>query len=79
MKRKPANPRSPSPLDAVIGKHIRKTRLAKGVSQERLAEIIGVTFQQVQKNEKGVNRMSAARLYHVAKALDEPIANFFGD
>lgn len=77
MKRKPANPRATNSVDVVIGAHIRRLRLEKDMSQERLAAKIGVTFQQVQKIEKASNRIAAARLFRVAKALEEPVQNFF--
>jgi transcriptional regulator with XRE-family HTH domain len=67
-------PRSVSQLDGVIGARIRARRQEIGVSQERLAEAIGVTFQQVQKYEKGINRVSAATLYAIADALDTTVA-----
>jgi transcriptional regulator with XRE-family HTH domain len=50
-----------------------------GMSQEKLGEKLGLTFQQVQKYEKGVNRISASRLFHMAEALDVPIQFFFDD
>lgn len=71
------DPRSTTPLDRKIAKRILETRHSKNVSQEVLAEAIGVTFQQVQKYERGKNRVSASRLFQISKALDEPIAKFF--
>lgn len=64
-------------MDALIGDNIRRIRLAQGISQTALGKDIGVTFQQVQKIEKGVNRIAASRLYRVAKALETPIETFF--
>jgi transcriptional regulator with XRE-family HTH domain len=59
--------------DAIVGHHIRAHRLAKRMSQSALAGRIGVTFQQVQKYEKGVNRVGSGRLVRVAAALDVPV------
>ena len=66
-------------VDVHVGRRIRAARLAKGMSQERLAESLGVTFQQVQKYEKGVNRVGAGRLHYLAKTLTVPISYFFED
>ena len=59
--------------DAIVGHHIRAHRLARRMSQSALARRIGVTFQQVQKYEKGVNRVGSGRLVRVAAALDVPV------
>lgn len=69
--------RSTSAVDVRIGQRMRARRLDIGMSQERLAELLGVTFQQVQKYEKGVNRVAASRLFDVASALEVPVASFF--
>jgi len=66
------------PEDVEIGQKIRSVRVAKGVSQTTLANGLGVTFQQVQKYEKGANRISAGRLQKVADMLDTPITFFYG-
>lgn len=71
--------RQPLALDRRLGARVRARRLAIGMSQERLAEMIGLTFQQVQKYEKGVNRIAASRLFDISVALDLPIAAFFED
>ena len=63
--------------DAHVGREVRRRRLEINMSQERLAEILGVTFQQVQQYEKGVNRIAASRLWDIAKALEHPVAKFF--
>ena len=68
---------NPHPVDIHVGRRLRELRIAKGLSQERVAESLGVTFQQVQKQEKAANRMSASALHDVAKALDVPIGAFF--
>lgn len=64
-------------IDEIIGRKVRAARLELGLSQSALAESIGVTFQQVQKYEKGVNRIAASTLYGIAKALRRPIDSFF--
>ena len=69
--------RAANAVDKKLGQRVRSRRLEIGMSQERLAELLGVTFQQVQKYEKGVNRIAASRLYDIAAALDVPIARFF--
>ncbi len=69
--------RSPNPVDVHVGERIRKRRRALGVSQDRLAEQLGLTFQQVQKYERGANRVSASKLYQVARALQASIPYFF--
>jgi transcriptional regulator with XRE-family HTH domain len=69
--------KSTSDVDSVIGARTRSRRLQLGMSQERLAELLGITFQQVQKYEKGANRISASRLVQIAKALGIEVAYFF--
>jgi transcriptional regulator with XRE-family HTH domain len=64
--------------DVEIGKRIRAQRLSRGMSQEDLADRLGVTFQQLQKYEKGANRVSAARLREIAIALKLPISVLYG-
>lgn len=64
-------------IDAHIGSRLRLRRLMRGISQESLGELLSVTFQQVQKYEKGTNRVSASRLYEMAQILDVPIDYFF--
>jgi transcriptional regulator with XRE-family HTH domain len=71
--RKKDNPRTAGPVDKSIGHRIRARRLALGMSQEALATEIGITFQQVQKYEKGMNRVAAATLVDIARALDAPV------
>lgn len=78
-KKPPADPKTVTPLDRAIAKRIRDARLQKNVGQVALADAIGVTFQQVQKYEKGTNRISASRLYQISQALETPIASFFGE
>lgn len=69
--------RAANAIDRKIGQRVRSRRLEIGMSQERLAELLGVTFQQVQKYEKGVNRIAASRLHDIAAALDMQPARFF--
>src|SRR5262245_11096547 len=65
--------------DREIGRRMKMRRLQLGMSQERLGGALGLTFQQVQKYEKGVNRVGAGRLQQVAKILDVPVSFFFDD
>lgn len=67
----------PNPIDVHVGLRIRLRRKELGVSQERLAEAIGLTFQQVQKYERAANRVSASKLYEMARALETSTAYFF--
>ncbi len=69
--------RTANDVDRRIGQRVRTRRLELGMSQERLAELLGVTFQQVQKYERGSNRISASKLYEISKALKAPVAYFF--
>jgi transcriptional regulator with XRE-family HTH domain len=72
MPRKPA-----SDMDKIVGRNIKVYRLVKGLSQTELAESLGVTFQQVQKYEKGTNRVGSGRLYQISTVLDVPLMSFF--
>lgn len=69
----------PHPVDLAVGARLRLRRIAAGMSQERLARALGITFQQVQKYESGDNRISASRLWEIAEALETPVADFFAD
>jgi transcriptional regulator with XRE-family HTH domain len=69
--------RSPNPVDLHVGARIRMRRRMQSVSQERLADSLGLTFQQVQKYERGANRVSASKLYEIATTLHAPISYFF--
>ncbi|OYX35806.1 MAG: transcriptional regulator [Caulobacterales bacterium 32-69-10] len=69
--------RAPNPVDLHVGARIRMRRKLLSVSQERLAEQLGLTFQQVQKYERGANRVSASKLYEIARALQTSVAYFF--
>src|SRR5882724_1652530 len=69
----------PNPIDVHVGQRVRQRRTLLGMSQEKLAEAIGLTFQQVQKYERGANRVGSSRLFDLARVLDVPIAYFFED
>lgn len=69
----------PNPIDTHVGARVRLRRTLLGMSQEGLGEALGLTFQQVQKYERGANRISASRLYDLAKVLDVPVSFFFDD
>ena len=69
--------KSPTAMDAVLGRNVRLQRMAAGLSQEKLGQEIGVTFQQIQKYEKGANRIGAVRLCRIAEILDIPIPALF--
>ena len=64
-------------VDAQVGSRVRLRRMLIGMSQEKLGELLGLTFQQVQKYEKGVNRIGAGRLFEVARILGVPIGYFY--
>ena len=66
-----------NPVDLHVGSKLREIRLKRGLSQERLAEEMGITFQQVQKYEKGLNRIGASRLWDLSQVLGEPISYFY--
>jgi transcriptional regulator with XRE-family HTH domain len=68
-----------SPIDAHVGARVRLRRTLLGMSQEKLGDALGLTFQQVQKYERGVNRIGASRLFDLARLLDVPIGFFFDD
>ena len=69
----------PNPIDKHVGSRVRMRRMLAGVSQEKLGEALGLTFQQVQKYEKGSNRISASRLFALSQVLDVPVSFFFDD
>jgi transcriptional regulator with XRE-family HTH domain len=66
-----------SPVDAQVGNRVRLRRMLIGMSQEKLGELLGLTFQQVQKYEKGMNRIGAGRLFHMAQILGVNIDYFY--
>jgi transcriptional regulator with XRE-family HTH domain len=67
----------PNPIDVHVGSRVRLRRTLLGMSQEKLGDAIGLTFQQVQKYERGANRVGASRLYDLARVLDVPVSYFF--
>jgi transcriptional regulator with XRE-family HTH domain len=69
--------KSPNPVDKHVGSRVRMRRMLVGMSQEKLGEALGITFQQIQKYEKGTNRMGASRLHQTAQVLGVPIEFFF--
>ncbi len=69
----------PNPVDIHVGSRVRLRRTLLGFSQEKLADAIGLTFQQVQKYERGANRIGASRLYELSRVLDVPVSFFFDD
>jgi transcriptional regulator with XRE-family HTH domain len=71
------NNRSPSPVDIAVGKNVRTLRLMKGKTQEAVAKAVGVKFQQIQKVEKGINRLSVGRIVQLADALGCHPIDFF--
>lgn len=71
------NKKSPSAIDFHVGSRIRMRRLMVGMSQEKLGERLGITFQQVQKYEKGTNRVGSGRLHEIGRILGVPVSYFF--
>lgn len=68
---------TPNPVDVHVGERIRARRRVLGISQENLAEDLGLTYQQIQKYEKGANRVSASKLWAISRSLKAPIEYFF--
>ena len=73
------NKKKPNPTDIHVGSRIRMRRNMLGMSQEKLGENLGITFQQIQKYEKGTNRVGASRLQAIASILEVPVSFFFAD
>ena len=71
--------KKPNPIDVHVGSRVRLRRMLLSMSQEKLGEQMGLTFQQIQKYEKGTNRIGASRLYHISQILDVPVQFFFDD
>jgi transcriptional regulator with XRE-family HTH domain len=71
--------RKPNPMDAHVGTRVRLRRMLLGMSQEKLGEHLGLTFQQVQKYEKGVNRIGASRLFDLSRVLGVPVQFFYDE
>ncbi len=69
--------KTPNPIDIHVGSRVRMRRMLIGMSQERLGDQLGLTFQQVQKYEKGANRIGASRLFQIAQSLGVPVDYFY--
>lgn len=69
--------KAPNPIDKHVGSRVRMRRMMVGMSQEKLGEHLGITFQQIQKYEKGTNRIGASRLQQISLVLGVPVAFFF--
>ena len=74
-----ANKKRPNPVDIHVGGRVRLRRMLLNMSQEKLGDSLGITFQQIQKYEKGTNRVSASRLQQIARVLSVPVSWFFED
>jgi len=74
-----ANQKKPDPVDVRVGSRVQLRRRILGLSQEKLGDSLGITFQQIQKYERGINRISASRLQHIAAILSVPVSSFFED
>src|ERR1700675_5060684 len=70
---------NPNPIDVHVGSRVRLRRNLLGMSQEKLGDAIGLTFQQVQKYERGANRVGSSRLFDLARVLDVPVSYFFDE
>lgn len=70
---------TPHPVDIHVGSRVRMRRTLLGMSQEKLGDALGLTFQQVQKYERGANRVGASRLYQISRILDVPVSFFFDE
>src|SRR5271168_813430 len=81
VKRRSGRPKidSPSPVDLHVGSRVRLRRTLLGMSQEKLGNAVGLTFQQIQKYERGANRIGASRLFDMSRVLDVPVQFFFDD
>ena len=71
--------KNPTNMDRIVGRNIRMHRLARRLSQAELGDKLGVTFQQIQKYEKGTNRVGSGRLFQISKIFDVPVTSFFDD
>jgi len=69
----------PNPIDIHVGSRVRLRRTLLGMSQEKLAQALGLTFQQIQKYERGANRIGSSRLFKLSQILDVPVSFFFDD
>ncbi len=75
----PRIPGKPHPVDIHVGGKVRQRRTLLGLSQEKLGEAVGLTFQQIQKYERGANRIGSSRLFDLSRVLDVPVSYFFED
>jgi transcriptional regulator with XRE-family HTH domain len=73
------NKKKPNPIDIHVGSRVRLRRNMLGMSQEKLGEMLGITFQQIQKYEKGTNRVGASRLQAISTVMNVPVSYFFED
>lgn len=71
--------KKPNPIDVHVGSRVRLRRTLMGMSQEKLGEALGLTFQQIQKYERGANRIGSSRLYKISQILEVPVQFFFDD
>lgn len=71
--------KTPNPVDRHVGSRVRMRRVLIGMSQEKLGEALGITFQQIQKYEKGTNRIGASRMQQIATVMGVPVSYFFDD
>lgn len=71
--------KTPNPVDKHVGSRVRMRRVLIGMSQEKLGEALGITFQQIQKYEKGTNRIGASRIQQIATVMAVPVSYFFDD
>jgi len=76
-KKAPLRSENPDPIDIYVGSRLRMRRNLVGLSQEQLGKALGLTFQQIQKYERGINRMGSSRLFQIAKTLSVPVSYFF--
>ncbi|MEZ5908622.1 MAG: helix-turn-helix transcriptional regulator [Hyphomicrobiaceae bacterium] len=74
---RPRNSRRANPIDTHVGKRMRSRRMILSLSQEDLASALGITFQQIQKYERGINRIGASRLFYLARALGVDVGYFY--
>ncbi len=78
-RRTPARQSKPNPVDVHVGSRVRLRRTLLGLSQEKLGDALGLTFQQVQKYERGANRIGASRLFDLSRVLEVPVSFFFDE
>jgi len=74
-----AEKKKPNPIDVHVGSRVKLRRTMQGMSQEKLGDALGITFQQIQKYEKGTNRIGASRMQQISAALKVPVSFFFED